>query len=312
MFPTALFLACTVVIQAGDVKAETARSIIAVLDEVKSEVDFTIVDADVRKDDVILYGVLYTPESDKLKLLAKLALEKADLKNVPTQVDVSMMRLAVGQTTPRARIQQMNQLMADMVPRGKLSVLQYDIVAGLISIYGVVPNEADGLRLEEALLRLPGIKKVVRDDLLVFESRPASNVDGLLSIGKVVGALRKGLGQEVVALSAKLIRSGSMGSSVWYLRAAGHLMIGNDYLAQGDVLIAGPESERFALLTSFQGSLRTRLERMVHKGAIIGPVENAAMSGGGSGTTWSAGYRVEQTAMPCPPTRPTRYSPSQQ
>jgi len=159
--------------------------------------------------------------------------------------------------------------------RGKVRILHYNVKDRRMTLCGVVSNGRERQRIEQMLLRLKDVEDVVSDHVLLTDARSlsADTADSYLDTRplhcEAMSALKHSSGPELVCFADEMIRMGRFSSSVWYLRAAGHLMSGNDILAVGDLRIAGADRDRHGLLEKFQGHQRIKLERMVAHGPFI-------------------------------------------
>ena len=160
--------------------------------------------------------------------------------------------------------------------KGTLRISNIDLEKRRLDLCGVVTDKAV-LKLVE--LALDGLR-----DMDVIGHGLVLMVDGVLDpndwrqimgstsrlFAQAVRALQDDAGMVLLDLTDKLIRRGRRTSYVWCLRAAGHIMVGEDQLAMGDLRLAGIPRKRHRLFLNFQGELRTRLEELAPLGPFNG------------------------------------------
>jgi hypothetical protein len=280
-------------------EGNVADTIVSVLTGLKPRFRFEILDAQIEKDRIILYGILESAEQrDAFEVNAEDELKESKDFDVPgkqqMKVDVSKMYVVPGKRMSDMaklllvekffddtlsefveRTTASNLTVGELVIRGKIRVLHYEPLIGRITLCGVVPDNYELDRVKRALLRLNGVTAVVTDHVLLSDARRPSNdatdvyFDTLPLFSEAMSALKRRSGRELVCLTDEMIRMGRFVPTVWYLRAAGHLMEGDSYLARGDVRLGNAEGNRHGLLQNFQGHLRIQLEKMVAHGPFI-------------------------------------------
>lgn len=212
----------------------------------------------------------------------------------PVRVDVSQMYVEAGRPfSDMAKVLVIERFMDDVLteqmdrppkpgdvvqePRviGRMRVLLYDPHLRQVCLCGAAPNHHDLARIACAVQRLPGVDRVCAAHVLLIDARKEETTDRDIHyqtatiFGEAIGAARHCEGPKLIALADMMIRQGRISPSVWYLRAAGHLLCGDDIHARGDVRLAGVDIRRHRLLEGFQGPLRDRLEFLVEASPFV-------------------------------------------
>lgn len=159
---------------------------------------------------------------------------------------------------------------------GVVRLQRLDRRAGEIALAGVVETAAVRDALVHEMGRVSDVRHVEAGNLLVRqpEGAPATALSGLRT--DALDALGRNDGERVLQATAALVRhvpSGLLAVEAWYLRAAGHLLLGRRQDAIGDLRVAEALARPLggyryhALLERFQGPARIALSDLVEAGA---------------------------------------------
>ncbi len=167
-----------------------------------------------------------------------------------------------------------------MLPTEDYNVLRvgrYDPIQRYVRLCGLVRDHEVRARAQAVLLAT-GELDVVDVASVVVIDQPESERATAFVFTEALHALKRGRGDQVVAWSTHMLQRGRNRPLVWYLRASGHLLLGDRETGIADVRMAvalegegayGRHSTRFHAFQSFQGPWRFELERLVAFGRTI-------------------------------------------
>jgi len=147
-----------------------------------------------------------------------------------------------------------------------IKIQSFDKLSGSISLCGVASSESNSKFFIEFLERM-SLVKIVDSKNLFAKSKRNFGRDTDILYGDCVLALTNNLPDEVLRLSAIIIQQGGadnhISANAWFLRAAAHLMLGDEKNALGDLKIGDLLLGDYSFtLERFQGSLRTKLTEL--------------------------------------------------
>jgi len=161
---------------------------------------------------------------------------------------------------------------------GRLRVTRFDRESKHLSLTGCIvhPELLDRLRTE--LVGFADVDTVTTDAVITIDATLEPNdVRQTLDLNttyalytKAVDALRCQDGELLLDITEMLIRRGRRTAGVWYLRASGHVLSGDDVLAVGALRVAGEPRTRHQLFIDFQGPARLHLEDLESLGPFGG------------------------------------------
>lgn len=237
-----------------------------------------------RQDDgtVIMHGLLRSEwqrplvETQGLVVLDR-EVKAAVLEGPFTKVTAAGMELMRGrQPTPVDLLFAFEKLL----PTAEFNVVRvgrYDTTQRRVQLCGIVRSHDVRERAESVLLATGELDAVDIDSVLVLD-QPEPDLSTALVLTEALCALKRGCGDLVVELATHMLQRGRNLPLVWYLRGAGHLLLGQRETAIADIRMAvalegeGAYSQRSARLgafQSFQGRWRSELEDLTAFGRTI-------------------------------------------
>ncbi len=157
----------------------------------------------------------------------------------------------------------------------KLRVLNYEPRRATMGVCGAVHEESQRAGIQAMLMRLDWVRKLDCSQVIVMDDvRTETSLSLLLS--EAYERLRKEDGSGLVSVSSTMIRGGQTTPDVWYLRAVGFMLNGDEASALGALRLARGRFERgvaesghYRLLEGFQNvPLRYRLELLIDQAAL--------------------------------------------
>lgn len=197
------------------------------------------------------------------------------------KVDVSRIDVVPGgPSTPMLRVLSIERLMnralseiphpgppfASTESRGRVAIQAYDERDGVVVLTGVARNASEWLRVMSIAKNADDIETVLLGDAIVMDALPLYEGEDRYSdrgLHDSLIALKWTDGRAILEATDFLLRQGKTSATTWHLRAAGHLLTGDDHGAAGCMRVSGDVLARYPAFEFFQGIDRVSYERMV-------------------------------------------------